>query len=180
MKKTIFTLAAGIIVSFAATSHVNAQYNAKTTLTPDQAKAMAALDKPASGASAADNKSLVNIRAVKDFAKTFSSVKNENWVLANDGGFIAKFSQNGIKNRVDYDRKGRWVQTIRYYGEKNLPADVRHHIKSAYYDFTITQVEEIVLPDKIAYLVHMNDEKSWVNILYYDGEMRVLEEYSKK
>jgi hypothetical protein len=53
-------------------------------------------------------------------------------------------------------------------------------IKSQYYDYKITLVEEIVQTLKpLVYVVHMEDATSLKNIRVSEREMEVIEEYKK-
>ncbi len=53
-------------------------------------------------------------------------------------------------------------------------------VKSQYYDYTITLVEEIEVPMKpLVYVVHMEDSATLKNVRVSDREMEVLEEYKK-
>jgi hypothetical protein len=53
-------------------------------------------------------------------------------------------------------------------------------IKSQYYDYKITLVEEIVQTLKpLVYVVHMEDATTLKNIRVSDREMEVVEEYKK-
>jgi len=120
----------------------------------------------------------INARALKEFSKTFKSAANATWYEIK-GGFIAKFEKDGITTRVDYDRKGRWVATLRIYAEANLPRDVRHLVKSTYYDYSISLVQEVTVGDKTAYLVKIEDADTLKTIRVVDGEMDVYEDYKK-
>ncbi|NJO24802.1 MAG: hypothetical protein HC867_01950 [Bacteroidia bacterium] len=172
MKKTFLALAAGIIT--ALTAHAQ---NKKMNLGADKLKAFQTSE-TVSEFSGADNKYLVNLKALRDFTKTYKTVTNENWYIVQDG-FIAKFKKNNIQNRVDYDKKGNWLTTFRYYGEDQLPREVRHLVKSTYYDYAITLVNEIKTGSKTIYIVHMADKTSWVNLRVCDGEMEVAEQLDK-
>ena len=121
----------------------------------------------------------INARALKEFSKTFKSAVNTTWYEIN-GGFTAKFTQDGIETRVDYDRKGRWLATLRTYTEANLPRDVRRLVKSTYYDYSIYLVKEVTAGDKTAYLVQMEDADGFKTIRVIDGEMDVYAEYNKR
>lgn len=129
---------------------------------------------------AEENLSTVNTRAMKDFKRSFKSSSDEKWYRSIEGGFLVKFVLNGIKNRADYDKKGNWIASTRYYTEKELPKDVRAQVKSVYYDFTITTVEEITFPEHLVYIIHMQDDTKWMNVRICDGEMDIMKEYLKQ
>ncbi len=127
-----------------------------------------------------DNLSTVNTRAMKDFKRSFKSGSDEKWYRSIEGGFLVRFVLNGIKNRADYDKKGNWIATTRYYTEKELPKDVRAQVKSVYYDFSISTVEEITFPEHLVYIIHMQDDTKWMNVRICDGEMDIMQEFFKK
>jgi hypothetical protein len=122
----------------------------------------------------------INARALKEFSKTFKTVTDASWYEMTDGkGYVAKFKQDGIETRVNYDRKGRWTATILTYTEAHLPRDIRHMVKRNYYDYTIFLVQEVHVGDKTAYLVKIEDEKTFKTIRVVDGEMDEYESYNK-
>ncbi|MEJ0104042.1 MAG: hypothetical protein WDO19_16410 [Bacteroidota bacterium] len=120
----------------------------------------------------------INARALREFSKTFKAGVKATWREIEDG-FMATFKEDGIETRVDYDRKGRWAATIRTYSEANLPRDIRHLVKSTYYDYSIFLINEVTVGDKTAYLIRMEDADSFKTIRVADGEMDVYEEYKK-
>jgi len=52
-------------------------------------------------------------------------------------------------------------------------------VKSNYYDYSIFLVQEVKVGDKTAYLVKIEDEKSFKTIRVVDGEMDEYESYKK-
>src|SRR6266542_3813547 len=78
-----------------------------------------------------DNNALSGIppRAVKDFEKSFKGITSEHWSRLDDG-YIATFSVDSVQTRIAYNRKGIWNHTIRYYGEKKLPRQIRDIVKA--------------------------------------------------
>ena len=79
----------------------------------------------------------VSQKAVRDLAKSFKNLSGENWFKVRDG-FVAMFTVDEIDHQVSYDKKGTWLFTIRSYGESKLSDDIRHMVKSSYYDLTLT------------------------------------------
>ena len=61
------------------------------------------------------------------------------------------------------------------YGEDGLLRDIRAQIKSTYFDFAITLVEEVQTTDGIEYVVYLKD-KSTIRILKVDmdGDIEIL------
>jgi len=129
----------------------------------------------------ATSEAAVNAKAVKDFKKSFAGASNEKWFIV-PAGFTTKFEQNGMEIRVDYDKKGRWAGTMKSYDEKRLPSDVRHSVKSVYYDHSIIWVREITVPeypDIIVYIIHIENEKNFKNLQVIDGDIHIMEAYDK-
>lgn len=121
----------------------------------------------------------ISMRAVRDFEKKYSKVSDGKWIKMTDG-YSVKFTLNNEQYRMVYNNHGYWVYTIKYLKEVSMPREVRAQVKSIYYDYTITQVEEIEVPyNPIVYIVHMCDEKKWVNVRVRDGEMDVIQEFDK-
>ncbi|MGZ8541331.1 MAG: hypothetical protein ACXWV6_11820, partial [Chitinophagaceae bacterium] len=99
---------------------------------------------------------------------------------SSNGLFVVYFTSEDIKSFVYYNNKGVFEFMIRYYNEEKLPADVRHLVKSNYYDFSIYHVTEVTRNNKIAYAVKMEDKTLWKTVKVVDGEMELMEEYSKR
>ena len=79
----------------------------------------------------------INIRAMRDFMKSFKQAENVEWYKTSEGA-MAYFLDNGIKTRASYDNKGNWLYNMRSYAENNLPKEIRAQVKSIYYDFLNT------------------------------------------
>ena len=73
---------------------------------------------------------------------------------------------------------------MRTYTEKYLPFDVRHAVKSTYYDFNIFHVTEIESPNQpliyFIYLRKAEDETSFKTIMYSADQMEEVEPYNGK
>ena len=175
MKKFLLSSATAIILVFAAASNALAQNPPKS----DVAK-LEVSPKASNSATTAtgEDMAVISSRAIKDFKKSFKLPAEERWFKI-DNGYIVKFVQDGIQSRVDYDNKGNWKATTRYYYEKQLPKDVRSQVKSVYYDYTITSVQELTFPNHLVYLINMEDEKSILIIRICDGEMDVYKDLKK-
>lgn len=123
----------------------------------------------------------ISATAIKAFRKMFSFASNENWYKVSDG-YIAKFVLEGIQYRVGYNAKGRWINTIKSYAATKLPVDVKYRVKSAYSDFKIVFVDEIILPFDMGYVIHIenNDDIKKLIVTDVDSDIQVLEAFHKK
>jgi hypothetical protein len=118
-------------------------------------------------------------KAVKKFEKTFKNVTCEKWYEMPDG-YRVIFMAKDVRSRIDYDKNGTWMHTIKYYDEKNLPMDVRRLVVNSYLDYSIRTVEEIEAPRDIKfYVIHLEGETDWINIKVSDNEINELEKIKK-
>src|ERR1700733_114955 len=76
--------------------------------------------------------------------------------------------------REFFDKKGRYLYSISYYGEKELPAAVREQVKPVYYDYTILSVEEVKLDDHSIYFINMEDETTLKTVRGNDDGITVV------
>jgi hypothetical protein len=134
---------------------------------------------PATPANVMDAYRNIDIRAVRNFKTTFKNIDNEEWcVLPN--GYRATFTNDGIVYFVTYSDRGHWMYTKRQYDEAKMDRNMRGTVKSVYYDYHITLVEDIEQPaQSVIYLVHMEDKNRWKNIQFYKGEMKTVLDATK-
>ena len=135
-----------------------------------------ALEMPATGS---PTTARINAKAVKNFTKNYKEAANAGWFVIKDG-YLAEFKQDGITTKVYYDPKGRWIGNVRSYFEDKLPRDIRHLVKSHYYDYNIFYAQEVTVAGGITvYLVKIEDKTSLKTIRIQDGEMDEFEVLKK-
>jgi len=124
----------------------------------------------------------INVSAVRDFMRRFKEPVNTRWFNIHGKGFIARFEQPGITCRASYTSRGQWVYTIRRYHEKQLPHDIRHLVKSTYYDYSITSIDEVEQYNlsNIVYVIYLEDDTSYTTLRVCDGDMEVMETLVKR
>ena len=113
----------------------------------------------------------LSTKALKNFNKNFKESENAEWYQV--GNTIkAQYKKDGVETNVFYTLKGNWLANIRTYNEDKMPGDIRHRVRSTYYDYSIFQVQEVTVRDKTAYLVNLQDENFIKTIRIADnGEM---------
>lgn len=183
MKKQFARYFAGFILSIAMFSYTHAQNNHSSPAPSSPEPADLAINTKIKGGNmpAADGliNANINAKALKNFSKTFKQAATANWFVIKDG-FLAKFQQDGIITKVFYNPKGRWVGNLRCYFEDKLPRDIRHLVRSNYYDYSIYYVNEVTVPGDITvYLVKIEDKTSLKTIRVQDGEMDEIEAFTK-
>lgn len=122
----------------------------------------------------------INTRALRDFLCKHEKASGVVWYKV-DKGFMVRFVRDSTAaGRSAYRSNGDWAYTIVQYLERAMPKQVRALVKSTYYDYQITLVEEIEQPNEpIKYLVHLQDAVSWKNVLVTQGEMELVEDKKK-
>jgi hypothetical protein len=125
------------------------------------------------------DRNMVNPKAVRDFMRSYKTVSNEEWYELPDA-LVAMFSLDSINYRVDYNRRGIWLHTMRTYDENTLPKDIRHLVKSSYYDFAIRLVHEIETPRyAFTYIIKLEGKRELINLRVINGEMEEWQKFKK-
>lgn len=120
----------------------------------------------------------INAKALKDFTKTYKHSSNASWFELR-GGYLAKFEKDGVSTKVYYDNKGRLVGNIQSYFENKLDPDIRHQIKSNYYDHSIFYIQEVTVGNQKAFLVKLEGKNDWKTVRLADNEMEEIESFQK-
>lgn len=118
-----------------------------------------------------------NQKVAISFDRSYPNVDNEKWTVEN-GYYFATFKNGTVKNQVVYSRNGQLDYSIKTYSEQELPAAVRSIVKSVYYDYDITQAQELELNKSTIYLVKLSDSKKLKTVRVADGRMEEIESYS--
>ncbi len=174
MKKNLFALVIASVATLAGTSRANAQI----------ASSGSSLGYPmiATKTKKSMNETPeVNPRALKNFLGTHKNVTGEIWTKTEDG-FSVKFNSDDMRTTIYYDSKGNWAGSVKHYGQEKMLHEVRHLVRSIYYDFNIVYAQEIetTASDGVpTYLVCLEDKAKIKMIRLYDGEMSEWKEYTK-
>lgn len=128
---------------------------------------------------AKDSIAAINQKAVKDFQKAFKGITNPAWCKTYDGGYVAQFMTGTTSNMVAYNNKGTWNHTIRKYHADKLPRNIKAAVRSVYYDYVITGVDEVTVDDQLIYLIRLQNEISIKTIRFFDSEMEEVQSLRK-
>jgi hypothetical protein len=121
----------------------------------------------------------ISSRARTDFATKYKDVSGEKWTIT-DEGYNVSFKIGEIKYSVRYDKKGYRLFTLRSYGEKQLPKNIRTLVRSTYFDYNIKWIEEIEKTlSPLVYVVLVEGDTEWIRLRIQDGEMIVMEKLDK-
>jgi hypothetical protein len=124
---------------------------------------------------------IISPRALKNFADTYRNVSGESWMKIK-GGFSVRFTSDDVRTTIFYDSKGHWVSSIKYYNEEKMRHEVRHTVKSTYYDYNIIYAQEVETTGSKGmptYIICLEDKTNIKMVRICDGEMSVWKEYTK-
>jgi hypothetical protein len=102
----------------------------------------------------------VNEKVLKAFNETFTKAQDVVW-HEYDNMYQANFKQDDIQIRAQYDGEGTLIQTIRYYGERQLLPNIVSKLKKRFGTREIFGVTETSSDEGVAFLVTLKDEKNW-------------------
>ena len=115
----------------------------------------------------------VNIKAVRDFMKTYNTISNEKWKILEDG-YVVSFAIDSDIKKIFYDEKGSFLYTVDYYPETKLPKDVRGAVKRLYHDYSIAIVREINFDKRNQspiYLIHVKNDSLFKTVRFSEGKI---------
>ena len=121
----------------------------------------------------------VNPRAMRHFLTNFPEVSEEKWYFTSRLT-LSTFTLNGIKYRVDYDRRGNWIETLRTYDETKLPADLCRAVAESYPCYKTTLVQDIEQPPHpIVYIVHLEGKTKLIKLQICNGVFYEWQKFDK-
>jgi len=121
----------------------------------------------------------INVRAMRDFVSRYGDVADAIWHTTRDG-YVAVFFRDSVQHRVIYSHRGDLNFIMKYYEESRMARNVRAQVKSTYYDYKIFIIQEIESPNHpTIYIVNLQGDTDWKKVRLCQGEMEVMEEYTK-
>jgi len=132
----------------------------------------------AAGAFAAPNFT-ISEKLLQTFKKTFPDAQQVMWSEQGDT-YTVNFRQDEILTKVEYDKDGNFLNSLRYYGEKNLPVTILCRLQKRYGDKKVFGVTEMATESSVEYYIKLEDAENWITVRSnIDGNMQVVEKYKK-
>lgn len=104
----------------------------------------------------------------KTFKTLFPYAEQVKWHQDNDG-YLVSFKQGGMPSVIMYDNKGKFLVSLRYYSEKDLPTNILLAVKKKYKTETIWGVTERTTNDEVTYHIALMDNGEPLNIVAYSN-----------
>lgn len=121
----------------------------------------------------------VNSKVLRSFYKTYGEIPDAKWSKT-EIGFAVTFKKDGLLNNVFYKTNGAVEYKIKYYFEGQLPAEVRHLVKSNFYDYSVTLVSEVTKDNATGYFVKIENKSAIKTIRVIGEEYEIVEDMIKK
>jgi hypothetical protein len=121
----------------------------------------------------------ISDKLLQAFQQTFPDAKEVKWVEA-PNGYQVTFKQNDILTKVEYDKDAHFVNSLRYYTERNLPVSIICQLQKRYGGKTIFGVTEVSTETSTEYYVKLVDDHNWYTVRSdSEGNMQTVEKYKK-
>lgn len=119
-------------------------------------------------------------KLLKAFNSSFPNAHNVKW-HEDDKGFLASFKESDMLVKVNYDKNGEFVSSLRYYPENKLPLNVLMSLKKRFPEKQIFGVTEVTTVDAVNYYVKMQDDKRWYTVKSdANGNLQIEEKFKKQ
>lgn len=181
MKKALFTCFTGLVLTWSITSSYSQNSNSNAN----------ALSRPSIEGFISSSEEInalkdsvtvflneISTRAVRNFTREYKNIPDAKW-FKYENGFAVYFTSDSIQKRIFYNKRGDRTCVIRDYCEDRLPREIRHLVKSTYYDFDIYLINEVTMNGITAYVVKIQDKTSMKEIKVVGGVVEVMKEYIK-
>ena len=130
------------------------------------------------GAFAADGFT-ISEKMLSSFKQTFPDAEQVKWLESADR-YTVNFKENGILTKIDYDKDGNFISSLRYYSEKNLPINILCRLQKKFADKKVFGVTEMTTDAVVEYYIKLEDADNWITVKSNaDGNMQVVEKYKK-
>jgi len=121
----------------------------------------------------------INEKMLKSFKQTFPDAEQVKWLEQADR-YTVNFKESGILTKIDYDKDGNFISSLRYYTEKNLPINILCRLQKKYADKKVFGVTEMTSDAMVEYYIKLEDDQNWITVKSNaDGNMQVVEKYKK-
>jgi len=150
---------------------VNAQFSTlSTSLATDNFNSVA---EARASAKAAVSKAKAEKFIRKNAGKNSSVIRT-----SNDQSMHAYYKENDVQTRVAFNKNGSWHRTIKTYNAEALEKRVAGTVKRQFKGYNITCINEVKEGDLHCYFLNILKDKDFKQVIYYNGELRVHEQYT--
>jgi|SRR6185437_1166577 len=126
-----------------------------------------------------NGEAIISDKLLQAFKHTFPDAREVRWIEQADK-YTVNFKQGDVLTKVEYDKDGNFLNSLRYYSEKNLPVNILCRLQKKYADKSVFGVTEMTNDSFVEYYIKMQDAQNWYTVHSdSEGNMRVVEKYKK-
>jgi hypothetical protein len=120
-----------------------------------------------------------NEKVLKAFNETFSTAIEVRWEEF-PKYFAVSFVSGGIRTKVNYDKEGNMISSLRYYNPQLLPLYILNKVSQENSKKKLFGVTEVTVGGNIAYYIKLEDNTCWYTLkVDTDGNSQIVEKYKK-
>ncbi len=121
----------------------------------------------------------ISDKLLQAFKQTFPDAQQVKWAEQEDK-YMVNFKQGDVLTKIEYDKEGNFISSLRYYSEKNLPVSILCRLQKKYADKKVFGVTEMTTESAVEYYIKLEDETTWITVRSNaDGNMQIVEKYKK-
>ena len=121
----------------------------------------------------------VNEKVLKSFNETFTAAEEVKWEEYKTY-YTVSFINTGIRSKVNYDKDGTMIGSIRYYAPQLLPLNIYNRLKKEHSNKELFGVTEVTFGTDVTYFVKMQNAKNWFTVkIDASGNSSIHEKYKK-
>lgn len=121
----------------------------------------------------------ISEKLLQSFKQTFPNAEQVKWMEQADK-YTVNFKEDGILTKIDYDKDGNFLSSLRYYTERNLPVNIICKLQKKYADKKVFGVTEMTTDAAVEYYIKLEDANNWITVKSnVDGNLQVVEKYKK-
>jgi len=120
-----------------------------------------------------------NEKVLKAFNETFSTAQEVRWEEF-PNYYAVSFVNGGVRSKVNYDKDGNMMSSIRYYAPQLLPLYILNKVNKENPKKKLFGVTETTYNGVITYYIKMEDAARWYTLkVDVDGNSMITERYKK-
>ena len=121
----------------------------------------------------------ISDKLLQAFKQTFPDAQQVKWAEQEDK-YMVNFKQGDVLTKIEYDKEGNFLSSLRYYSEKNLPVSILCRLQKKYADKKVFGVTEMTTDSAVEYYIKLEDETTWITVRSNaDGNMQIVEKFKK-
>lgn len=121
----------------------------------------------------------ISEKILQIFKQTFPRAEEVKWAEQVDKVTV-DFRDGGISTKVEYDKDGNFLSSVRYYTERDLPLNLLCNLQKKFPGKTVFGMTEMTTESEVNYYIKLEDATSWMTVKSgTDGNMEIVEKYKK-